>query len=105
MIYVGTALDHAPDVYWFFNPSTKQIIESRDVQWLGQTYGEWSGRDTPSAPGTVVVPPVPDNSDDGAHEIKIKVEPDQEKGQAAPAPAPAPAPPPKLSREMQNLAT
>ena len=33
-IFVGYADDHAGNVYRFINAETKQIILSRDIQWL-----------------------------------------------------------------------
>jgi hypothetical protein len=41
-IFVGYAINHADDVNRLLNPRTKCIIKSRDVIWLGKSYGEWS---------------------------------------------------------------
>jgi hypothetical protein len=38
---VGYPVNHADDVYRVLNPKARHIIESRDVVWLGKSYGEW----------------------------------------------------------------
>ena len=41
MIFVGYSIDHAGDVYRFYNPTSKTIIQSRDVtQWTGKTWSD-----------------------------------------------------------------
>jgi len=39
-IFVGYADKHAGNVCRFVNPTTNQIILSRDVKWLSKRYGE-----------------------------------------------------------------
>lgn len=41
LIFVGYLQDHADDVYQFYNPVTRKIIQLRDVVWLGKLYGEY----------------------------------------------------------------
>ena len=41
-IFVGYAKNHAGDTYCMFNPTTKRVIISRDIQWLNKTYGKWA---------------------------------------------------------------
>ena len=43
-IYVGYADDHAGNVYRFINIETKQIILSRDIQWLNSFWKEYKER-------------------------------------------------------------
>ena len=43
-IFVGYADDHAGNVYRFINIQTKQIILSRDVQWLNSFWKEYKKR-------------------------------------------------------------
>ena len=43
-IFVGYANDHAGNVYRFINIQTKQIIVSRDVQWLNSFWKEYKKR-------------------------------------------------------------
>jgi len=43
LIYCGRVANHGADVHQFFNERTKQIIMSRDVQWLKKVYGDWKG--------------------------------------------------------------
>ena len=43
-IFVGYADDHAGNVYRFINVETKQIILSRDVQWLNSFWKEYKKR-------------------------------------------------------------
>jgi len=38
MVFLGYASEHAGDVYRFYNPATRRVIESRDVVWA-----EWHG--------------------------------------------------------------
>jgi hypothetical protein len=41
-MFVGYGVDHASDVYRFLNPHTERIIKSRDVFWLGKSFGTWT---------------------------------------------------------------
>jgi hypothetical protein len=41
-MFVGYGVDHASDVYRFLNPNTERIIKSRDVIWLGKSFGTWT---------------------------------------------------------------
>ena len=43
-IFVGYADDHAGNVYRFINIQTKQIILSRDIQWLNSFWKEYKKR-------------------------------------------------------------
>ena len=43
-IFVGYADDHAGNVYRFINIETKQIILSRDIQWLNSFWKEYKKR-------------------------------------------------------------
>ena len=43
-IFVGYADDHAGNVYRFINVETKQIILSRDIQWLNSFWKEYKKR-------------------------------------------------------------
>ena len=43
-IFVGYADDHAGNVYRFINIQTKQIILSRDIQWLNSLWKEYKKR-------------------------------------------------------------
>ena len=38
MVFLGYAAEHAGDVYCFYNPETRRVIESKDVTWA-----EWHG--------------------------------------------------------------
>ena len=40
-VFVGYADGHAADVFKFYDADTKSIIQSRDVTWLGKSYGEY----------------------------------------------------------------
>ncbi len=40
-IWLGYAADHAAGTQSVFNPKTNQVILTRDVQFLKQTYGEY----------------------------------------------------------------
>ena len=40
-MFVGYGVDTDSEVYRFLNPTTKRIVVSRDVTWLGKTYGAW----------------------------------------------------------------
>ncbi len=42
-MYLGRAKDHAADTHRFLNIDTKLVIISRDVIWLNQVYGEYTG--------------------------------------------------------------
>jgi hypothetical protein len=42
-VYLGQARDHAGDTYRFLNLATKMVLVSRDVIWLDQVYGEFTG--------------------------------------------------------------
>jgi len=41
-MFVGYANDHASDVYRFLNLKSGRIIKSRDVIWLGKSFGIWN---------------------------------------------------------------
>ena len=43
-IFVGYADDHVGNVYRFINVETKQIILSRDIQWLNSFWKEYKKR-------------------------------------------------------------
>ena len=43
-IFVGYADDHAGNVFRFINIRTKQIILSRDIQWLNSFWKEYKKR-------------------------------------------------------------
>ena len=59
-IYLGRAESHAPDCHRFLAVDTKRVILSRDVMWLGKTYGKWkTGVDLAEA-----IASVPDDDDD-----------------------------------------
>ena len=47
-IFVGYADDHAGNVYRFINIETKQIILSRDIQWLNSFWKEYRKRNDDS---------------------------------------------------------
>ena len=58
MIYVGPAVDHAKDVHWFFDPSTRKTVESRDADFMDCTYGDWKGLgDPPDVEKVASMPP------------------------------------------------
>jgi hypothetical protein len=38
-MFVGYGVDHASDDYRYLNPNTERIIKSRDVIWLGKSFG------------------------------------------------------------------
>ena len=40
-MFVGYAKDHSGDVFRLLNLKTKKILMSRDVTWIGKTYGEY----------------------------------------------------------------
>ena len=42
VIFVGYPENHSDDVYRVFNPTTKQVIKSRDLIWLNLSYGNWN---------------------------------------------------------------
>jgi hypothetical protein len=62
-MFVGYGVDHASYVYKFLNPNTEQIIKSRDVIWLGKSFGTW----TKSRNGVKI-----DKIDDSDDEEKVK---------------------------------
>jgi hypothetical protein len=41
-MFVGNGVDNTSDVYRFLNPNTERIIKSRDVIWLGKSFGTWT---------------------------------------------------------------
>jgi hypothetical protein len=43
VMYLGRAVDHAPDTNRFLNLQTKRVLNSRDAIWLNKTYGEYNG--------------------------------------------------------------
>jgi hypothetical protein len=42
-LFLGHAPNHADNTYRFLNLTTKKVIVSRDVVWLGKCYGDWRG--------------------------------------------------------------
>ena len=40
-LFVGYSTQHAGDVYRFLHPKTSRVIHSRDVKWIGKTWGEF----------------------------------------------------------------
>jgi hypothetical protein len=42
-LFLGHAPNHADDTYRFLNLTTKKVIVSRDVVWLGKCYGDRRG--------------------------------------------------------------
>ena len=38
--FVGYATEHARDLNWIYDPSTKRIKIFRDVRWMGQFYND-----------------------------------------------------------------
>jgi hypothetical protein len=38
-MFVGFGVNHASEMYRLLNPNTEQIIKSRDVIWLGKSFG------------------------------------------------------------------
>jgi hypothetical protein len=42
-LFLGHAPNHADDTYCFMNLTTKKVLVSRDVVWLGKCYGDWRG--------------------------------------------------------------
>lgn len=42
-MFLGYSDNHSGNVNRFLNLKTLKIIHSRDVIWLGKTYGEWKG--------------------------------------------------------------
>jgi hypothetical protein len=42
-MFVGHADQHAGDVHRLLHLSTFKVVESRDVQWLGKSWGEHAG--------------------------------------------------------------
>ena len=65
MMFVGYAEDHAGDVYRMWNPATKKIVLSRDIQWLNKSYGEWKGISQVNVIHTAPSKPDDDDDDDG----------------------------------------
>ena len=105
MIYVGPALNHAKDVYHFLNPTTQKFIESRDVVWMNQMYGDWKGLSPPE--GEVFISRVPP---EGMEEVEP--DPAPSSGDLIPEAPPVPPEPPvgppataRLPRAVQNLRT
>jgi hypothetical protein len=45
MLYLGPALDHSADTHRMLNIQTKRVINSRNVAWLGKSYGCWKGQE------------------------------------------------------------
>jgi len=102
MIYVGPALNHAKDVFRFFNPATQKFIESRDVVWMHQMYGDWKGLRPPE--GEIFILSV-------LPEGMVEYEPDPVPSTGDVQPAEAPALPvqipahARLPRAVQALST
>jgi hypothetical protein len=71
-IWLGYAADHAAGTYRVYNPQTKQVIFTRDVQLLNQTYGEYhkakaikdAEREQSNTPMTIVHDDDSENDDD-----------------------------------------
>eukprot|EP00957_Ditylum_brightwellii_P208209 15356298-Ditylum_brightwellii.AAC.1 len=60
-IWVGYAVGHAVGTHRLIDPRTKRVILSRDVHFLGKSYGQWA---KVTDPVKVPLTPVVDNSDD-----------------------------------------
>jgi hypothetical protein len=45
MLYLGPALDHSGDTHRMLNLQTERVINSRNVAWLGKSYGCWKGQE------------------------------------------------------------
>ena len=99
MIYVGPAFDHAADVHRFLNPATKRVIQSRDVSWLGQTYGEWKGLKDPLSDEPVMRLPTEEVQSDDSSDESIDFIPCDD----APAPTVAARPPTPAARVMRAM--
>jgi len=102
MIYVGPALSHAKDVFRFLNPTTLKFIESRDVVWMSQMYGDWKGLSPPE--GKVFISSVPP---EGMQEDEPDPAPSSgsEPPVAPDVPVPPPAPAAKIPRAVRALQT
>ena len=63
-IWVGYATEHAVRTYRVLNPETRKILLTRDVIFLGKSYGKWAIIEDPAV--------IPVNTfDDEDEEIKI----------------------------------
>ena len=105
LIYAGPALNHAKDVYRFLNPTTQKFVESRDVVWMSQMYGDWKGLSPPE--GEVFISRVPP---DGMEEDEPDPAPSSgddipEPPQPEPEPPVIPPAPARIPRAVQNLRT
>jgi len=102
MIYVGPALSHAKDVFRFLNPTTLKFIESRDVVWMSQMYGDWKGLSPPE--GEVFISSVPP---EGMQEDEPDPAPSSgsEPPVAPDVPVPPPAPAATIPRAVRALQT
>jgi hypothetical protein len=71
-IWLGYAADHAAGTYRVYNPQTRQVIFTRDVQFLNQTYGKYhkakvikeAEREKSNKPMTIVHDDDSDDDDD-----------------------------------------
>ena len=120
MIYVGPASYHALDVHRFWNPETRKYIESRDIQWMDQYYGDWKGLKDPEDLDQITHLPVDYGEDDepedeAAVEQPVAVQqqpnqqqpPVQEPAEEEPVAEPRhrPATPVRVARAMRQLET
>ena len=76
MIYVGHAKNHATDVHCFLNMQTLKFIESRDITWMHQMYGDW--RQLKAPPGETQI----------SHLTIVYLEEDEPEPSASQAPMP-----------------
>jgi hypothetical protein len=84
MMFLGHAKNHSSDTFRFLNFATNRIVTSRDVQWLGKTYGDWKGITSFNVLKTTT-----NDDDDDAPEILLDLS-FEDKQQIDPTPVPSP---------------
>ena len=47
-MWVGYAAEHAVGTYRVLNPETRKILLTRDVIFLGKSYGKWANVEDPA---------------------------------------------------------
>ena len=94
-ILVGYSHKHAAGTYRMFNPATRRVIVTRDIQWLDKNYGTWKNEDKLEIPGT-------DDDDDDDSEPESVEKADTGSGRVK---VEADATSTKLDRELKRLFT
>ena len=78
MIYVGPAASHASDVHMFLNITTHKFIESRDITWMDQMYGDWKNLKAPQGESQITHLPIIYHEEDEPEPASSGIEPPSE---------------------------